>query len=115
MIFEMLVEPENVERLKDNFYAEHPIDVFSLDIDGVDLHVATELFKDPGFRPKVVIVEYNGAVPLSRVRDATRRPSVARGRLFWRILRGMGELLCFAWPQAGQLLDTRQQHLFCAR
>ena len=95
-IFDMLVGPENVERLKDNFYAEHPIDVFSLDIDGVDLHVATELFKDRGFRPKVVIVEYNGVFPPpSRVRNATRRASVARGRLFWRILRGVGELLCF--------------------
>ena len=62
-VFEMLVGPENVSTLKDQFCASHPIDVFSLDIDGVDFHVATALFADPSFRPKVVIVEYNGVFP----------------------------------------------------
>jgi hypothetical protein len=62
-IFEMLVGPENVGRLRDEFYASRPIDVFSLDIDGADMHVAGELFKDPGFSPQVVIVEYNAVFP----------------------------------------------------
>jgi len=35
-------------------------DVFSLDIDSVDYYVAHELI-DRGFRPKVIIVEYNSA------------------------------------------------------
>jgi hypothetical protein len=62
-VFEMLVGPHNVGTLKNEFYASHPIDVFSLDIDGQDLHVAAEIFKDPGFRPKVVVVEYNAVFP----------------------------------------------------
>jgi hypothetical protein len=59
----MLVGPENVSTLKDKVWARHPIDVFSLDIDGVDFYVAEELFADRSFRPKVVIVEYNGVFP----------------------------------------------------
>jgi hypothetical protein len=62
-VFEMLVGPGNVGRLKDELYFYQSIDVFSLDIDGVDFHVATELFKDNHFHPKVVIVEYNGVFP----------------------------------------------------
>lgn len=33
-------------------------DVFSLDIDGVDYHIANEIFS-VGFRPKIFVVEYN--------------------------------------------------------
>src|SRR5262249_9114117 len=62
-VFEMLVGPNNVGTLKTNFYGAKPIDVFSLDIDGQDVHVATEIFKDPDFRPKVVVVEYNSVFP----------------------------------------------------
>lgn len=35
-------------------------DVFSLDIDGIDYHVAAALL-ERGFRPKIVVVEYNSA------------------------------------------------------
>jgi hypothetical protein len=56
------LSPSTVSR-HGRHYAGQPIDVFSLEIDGVDMHVATELFKDPGFDPKVVIVQYNGVFP----------------------------------------------------
>lgn len=52
----------------------HQPDVFSIDIDGVDLWVADEMLKEKtGFKPRIVVAEYNAAfmdlscgVPLSR-------------------------------------------------
>lgn len=53
------VEPDNVEYVLGKSITLEP-DVFSLDIDGNDFHVAEACF-EAGFRPKVVSVEYNSA------------------------------------------------------
>jgi hypothetical protein len=60
---EMMVTPGNVGEVERTTVRFASVDVFSLDIDGQDLHVATELFKQPAFKPKVVIVEYNPVFP----------------------------------------------------
>lgn len=62
-LFEMWIGVDNAAQLRDQFYGAAPLDVFSLDIDGPDLHVAGVLFADPAFRPKVVVVEYNAVWP----------------------------------------------------
>lgn len=56
---QMFVTRENARTIHD--LALHPDpDVFSLDIDGNDYHVAEALFQD-GFRPRIWVVEYNSA------------------------------------------------------
>lgn len=57
IIENMLVTPENITFLnKYNLMKEH--DVFSIDIDSIDYYVA-KAFLDNGFRPKIIIAEYN--------------------------------------------------------
>jgi hypothetical protein len=52
-------------------------DVFSLDIDGNDYHIANRLF-DQGFRPKIVAVEYNSAFGPDRSLASTYREDFRR-------------------------------------
>lgn len=54
----MTVTPANVPDLAARVPADP--DVFSLDIDGADWHVAAALLAN-GFRPKIAVVEYNAA------------------------------------------------------
>lgn len=55
----MFVTLGTVDKLLEKVVYPDP-DVFSLDIDGNDYHIAEALF-DRGFRPKIVSVEYNSA------------------------------------------------------
>lgn len=52
-------------------------DVFSLDIDGNDYHIANALFEQ-GFRPKIVSVEYNSAFGPERSVASTYRDDFRR-------------------------------------
>jgi hypothetical protein len=56
----LFVELDNVRELLDRCLYPSP-DLFSLDIDGNDYHIA-RAFLAAGFRPKVVCVEYNSAL-----------------------------------------------------
>lgn len=56
-IHNMFVTTESVRDLK-AMAMHHDPDVFSLDIDGNDYHIAQAIF-DAGFRPKIFAVEYN--------------------------------------------------------
>ena len=53
----MFVGRDNAHELRARAFHPDP-DVFSLDIDGVDYHVAQALFES-GFRPRIFVVEYN--------------------------------------------------------
>jgi len=55
----MFVTRESVSKLKE-LALRHDPDVFSLDIDGNDYYIAEAMF-DSGFRPRIVVVEYNSA------------------------------------------------------
>lgn len=74
----LFVEPDTVGRIVDLIPTRTP-DLFSLDIDGMDYHVAKSLFAT-GFRPGIVCVEYNAAygpeavltIPYQRAFDYTR-------------------------------------------
>ncbi|CAN5306123.1 hypothetical protein BH09SUM1_BH09SUM1_11360 [soil metagenome] len=59
--------------------ATHTPDVFSLDIDGIDYHVAKALF-DEGFRPRIAIVEYNSAFGPDRSVTVEHHAEYNRGR-----------------------------------
>lgn len=54
---ESFVTRENIGHLLDRVPSREP-DVFSLDIDGNDFHIMAALL-DAGFRPKIMVVEYN--------------------------------------------------------
>ncbi len=56
-IHNMFVTTESVRDLK-TMAMHHDPDVFSLDIDGNDYHIAQAILK-AGFRPKIFVVEYN--------------------------------------------------------
>lgn len=56
-IHNMFVTKESIRDLK-SMSMHHEPDVFSLDIDGNDYHIAQAIF-DAGFRPKIFAVEYN--------------------------------------------------------
>ncbi|QDL55239.1 FkbM family methyltransferase [Rhodoferax aquaticus] len=56
-IHNMFVTKESIRDLK-VLAMHHDPDVFSLDIDGNDYHIAQAIF-DAGFRPKIFAVEYN--------------------------------------------------------
>lgn len=67
-------------------------DVFSLDIDGNDYHIANALF-DSGFRPKIVSVEYNSAFGpersvASQYRDDFRRTTAHTSHLYYGVSVG---------------------------
>jgi hypothetical protein len=55
----LFVEPSDAGRLVDRCLYRDP-DLFSLDIDGIDYHVAQALLV-AGLRPRVICVEYNSA------------------------------------------------------
>lgn len=55
----LFVNKDNVDVIKKKALYLNP-DVFSLDIDGIDYYVA-EAFLKSGFRPKIIVVEYNSA------------------------------------------------------
>jgi hypothetical protein len=55
----IFVQQENIATLLGLILHKDP-DVFSLDIDGNDFHVC-KLLLDNGFRPKIIVVEYNSA------------------------------------------------------
>lgn len=52
-------------------------DVFSLDIDGIDYHIAAKIM-ELGFRPKVWLVEYNSAFGPDRSLTVPYRPDFIR-------------------------------------
>jgi hypothetical protein len=52
-------------------------DVFSLDIDGIDYHIAAKIM-ELGFRPKVWVVEYNSAFGPDRPLTVPYRPDFIR-------------------------------------
>ena len=52
-----MVTPENINLLEKYLFMKH-IDVFSIDIDSIDFYV-TKAFLDMGFRPKIIVAEYN--------------------------------------------------------
>lgn len=54
------VSRENIVELYARINTHEP-DFFSLDIDGIDWHIAVALF-DLGFRPKIIAVEYNSCL-----------------------------------------------------
>ncbi|MDP1871609.1 MAG: hypothetical protein Q8K61_08260 [Gallionella sp.] len=56
-IHNMFVTKESIRDLK-SMSMYHEPDIFSLDIDGNDYHIAQAIF-DAGFRPKIFVVEYN--------------------------------------------------------
>ncbi len=60
---EMMVTPGNIGDVERTSVPFAAVDIFSLDIDGQDMHVATAIFKHSDFKPKVVIVEYNPVFP----------------------------------------------------
>lgn len=67
-------------------------DVFSLDIDGNDYHIANALF-DSAFRPKIVSVEYNSAFGpersvASQYRDDFRRTTAHTSHLYYGVSVG---------------------------
>ncbi|OAA19015.1 hypothetical protein UG55_109513 [Frankia sp. EI5c] len=55
----LFVEPDNVAEILSRCDTDTP-DLLSLDIDGIDFHIAEALFA-AGLRPSVVCVEYNSA------------------------------------------------------
>jgi hypothetical protein len=57
-IVPMFVTRESASRIVDLALHSDP-DVFSLDIDGNDYHIATVLLEERRLRPKIVVVEYN--------------------------------------------------------
>ena len=64
-------------------------DVFSLDIDGNDYHIAKRLFEQ-GFRPKIVSVEYNSTFGPDRAlassyRDDFRRSTAHPSQLYYGV------------------------------
>ena len=55
----LFVNKENIKELKNASLTTTP-DFFSLDIDGNDYYIMTEIL-DAGFKPKIIAVEYNSA------------------------------------------------------
>lgn len=62
--YNMFVTKESVLRIKDMAIHYDP-DVFSLDIDGNDYHIAKAIL-DAGFKPKIFVVEYNSVYGAER-------------------------------------------------
>ena len=70
------VEPDSLSALLKMCPHQQP-DVFSLDIDGIDYHVARRVL-DLGFRPKIWVVEYNSAFGPDRAVTVPYRPAFTR-------------------------------------
>lgn len=84
----MFVTLGTVDRILEHVVYPDP-DVFSLDIDGNDYHIANALF-DRGFRPKIVSVEYNSAFGPERsvssiYRDDFRRTTAHPSYLYYGV------------------------------
>lgn len=56
---DMFVNRENINGIKKRAIYWNP-DVFSIDVDGNDYHITEALFES-GFRPKIVVAEYNSS------------------------------------------------------
>ena len=69
---QMFVTRDSVPALRALAWRADP-DVFSLDIDGMDYHVAGALF-DGGFRPAIFVVEYNAVFGPERPLTVPYRP-----------------------------------------
>lgn len=70
---QMFVTLESIPELK-QLAVELAPDLFSLDIDGNDYHIAQALFA-AGFRPKIFVVEYNSAFGPERSETIAYQPS----------------------------------------
>ncbi|MCC8362503.1 hypothetical protein LK996_05375 [Lysobacter sp. A6] len=84
----MFVTLGTVDAILDQVAFRDP-DVFSLDIDGNDYHIANALFAR-GFRPKIVSVEYNSAFGPERsvastYRDDFRRSTAHPSQLYYGV------------------------------
>ncbi|MEK6744520.1 MAG: hypothetical protein AABZ15_12980 [Nitrospirota bacterium] len=66
------VTRESIAELYGRFETPNP-DFFSLDIDGIDWHIASALL-DLGFRPKIFVVEYNSCFGPERAITIPYRP-----------------------------------------
>lgn len=75
-VINRFVEPESVPALLKMCPHRRP-DVFSLDIDGIDYHVASEILK-LGYRPKIWVVEYNSAFGPERLVSVPAAPGFNR-------------------------------------
>jgi hypothetical protein len=84
----MFVTLGTIDTILDKMAFRDP-DVFSLDIDGNDWHIANALFARE-FRPKIVTVEYNSAfgperTVSSRYRDDFRRSTAHPSQLYYGV------------------------------
>jgi hypothetical protein len=70
------IEPDDVPSLLKMCPHREP-DVFSLDIDGIDYHIARRIL-DSGLRPKIWIVEYNSAFGPDRTVTVPYSPGFSR-------------------------------------
>jgi hypothetical protein len=75
---QMFVTRESVPALRALSWHPDP-DVFSLDIDGMDYHVA-EAILDGGFRPRIFAVEYNSVFGADRSLTLAYRPDFVFGQ-----------------------------------
>ncbi|MGC8644417.1 MAG: hypothetical protein ACP5XB_31525, partial [Isosphaeraceae bacterium] len=72
----LMVNVENVAALMKMCPYQDP-DVFVLDIDGIDFHVMKQVLK-LGFRPKLIVVEYNSAFGPDRAVTVPYKPRFSR-------------------------------------
>lgn len=71
-----MVTAENIEGLMKLCPCNDP-DVFSIDIDGIDFYVLKAVL-NAGFRPKVIVAEYNSAFGPTQTLTVPYRPAFAR-------------------------------------
>lgn len=86
--FSLFVKLDSIEAVFGKVRFPDP-DVFSLDIDGNDYHIARALF-DRGFRPKIASVEYNSAFGpersvASKYHDDFRRSTAHSSQLYYGV------------------------------
>lgn len=77
------VGPENIGAVLDAALFSDP-DVFSLDIDSIDVHIAASMM-ERGFRPKIVLVEYNSAFGPEQSFTVPRAFVKARSPLYYGV------------------------------
>jgi hypothetical protein len=75
---QMFVTRDSIPALKGLAWHHDP-DVFSLDIDGMDYHIAEALL-DGGFRPRIFVVEYNSVYGPERRLTVAYQPDFAISR-----------------------------------
>lgn len=91
-------------------------DVFSLDIDGNDYHIATALF-DRGFRPKIVAVEYNSAFGpqkcvTTKYRDDFRRSTAHPSQLYYGVSLRAWQEFFHKWKYRYVTVDSNGVNAF---